>query len=788
MAFQDQSIRRKLITAMMLTALAVLVVSGLGYTVQDLFNYQRNLARGLSASAAVLAENSAAPLATKDVRGAHATLLSLRADPRVMSAALYDAGGHLFARYPVKEPVSAFPSAPGHTGDRFDDGHLVIFQPVMQDNTRLGTLYLRSGHYNAYGRLRLFGGIVVLVLLGSAIVALIIANFLQRRITEPVLALTEMAKVVSERGDYSVRAEQSGHDEIGVLTGAFNRMLSRIEEQTETLNRNEKALSFMASIVESSDNAIVGKNLDGTVVSWNAAAERMFAYTAQEMIGQSITRIQAPDRPEEEDYILAEARQGRTRHYETVRRRKDGRLVALSLVVSPIKSATGEIVGVSSIAQDITERKLADVELQESRAGLSAIIGSAMDAIISINADQRITVFNQAAEKMFGCPAKEAMGQPLDRFIPARYRELHRRHVAEFGRTGVTSRAMGNMEPLSGLRVNGEEFPIEASISHIELGDQQVYTVILRDITERKRVEDQVLRLNTELEQRVEQRTQELTAANKELESFTYSVAHDLRAPLRHLDAFSRILQEDFAPELPHEAQRFLDSIRKSTSRMSQLVDDLLNLARLGRQELKRVPTALGALVEQAIADLKREAEGRRIDWRIEPLPAAECDSGLMKQVFANLLSNAVKYTRPRPEAVIEIGCQRVDGSTAVFVRDNGVGFNMKYADKLFGVFQRFHRAEEFEGTGVGLATVDRIIRKHGGHIWAEAAVDKGATFYFTLAGMGSDQPDSAASSTGPDGAAQRTDDQAETADQPAGQCAHQTSQPAEVHPSAGRT
>jgi PAS domain S-box-containing protein len=424
-----------------------------------------------------------------------------------------------------------------------------------------------------------------------------------------------------------------------------------------------------------------------------------------------------------------------------VRRRKDGRLVNLSLVVSPVKSPNGATIGISSIARDITEQKLADYELQESRAGLSAIIESAMDAIISVDADQRVTVFNKAAEKMFGCPASEAIGQLLDRFIPARFREMHRRQVEAFGRTGVTSRAMGALEPLSGLRSNGEEFPIEASISHIELSDQHVYTVILRDITERKRAEEQVLRLNAELEQRVELRTQELTAANKELESFTYSVAHDLRAPLRHLDAFSRILQEDFAAALPQEAQHYLNSIHTSTIRMSELVDDLLNLARLGRQELKRVPTRLDRLVEQVVADLKRETEGRRIDWRLQPLPSIECDSGLMKQVFANLLSNAVKYTRPRPEAVIEVGCRRINGDTAVFVRDNGVGFNMKYADKLFGVFQRFHRAEEFEGTGVGLATVERIIRKHGGHIWAEAAVDKGATFYFTVGRMDPEPP-----------------------------------------------
>jgi PAS domain S-box-containing protein len=377
-------------------------------------------------------------------------------------------------------------------------------------------------------------------------------------------------------------------------------------------------------------------------------------------------------------------------------------------------------------------------QIGEARSLLAAIIDSAMDAIISVDADQRIRMFNPAAERMFRCAAGEILGQPLDRLLPAAFREGHRRHIDQFGRTGVTSRAMGQSPSLWGLRADGEQFPIEASISQVEVDGQKIYTAIVRDISERHRSREEIRRMNIELEQRVEARTAELLAANQELESFTYSVAHDLRAPLRHIDAFGAILEDDYAAALPEEARRFVDNIRTGTQRMSRLVDDLLKLARLGRQELRPESTPLGALVNDALAELKQETEGRTVEWRLKPLPTVECDRGLLKQVFVNLLSNAVKYTRPRSPAVIEVGLLKLSGGCALYVRDNGVGFNMKYADKLFGMFQRLHPAQEFEGSGVGLATVDRIVRRHGGCAWAEAAVDKGAVFYFTLAGLGS--------------------------------------------------
>jgi signal transduction histidine kinase len=256
------------------------------------------------------------------------------------------------------------------------------------------------------------------------------------------------------------------------------------------------------------------------------------------------------------------------------------------------------------------------------------------------------------------------------------------------------------------------------------------------EVVERKRAEEVVRELNAELEKRVEQRTAELVASNQELESFTYSVSHDLRAPLRHVDGYAQILREEFGPQLPEDAQKLIGKIRQGSENMGRLVDDLLNLSRIGKAELSRKSTPLQPLVEEVVNDLKLDSPNRKIEWQIEELPPMECDPGLIRQVFANLLANAVKYTRPREQARIEIGQAKTNGETAIYVRDNGVGFNMKYVAKLFGVFQRLHRAEEFEGTGVGLATVARIVRKHGGRVWAEAELNHGATFFFTLAGQ----------------------------------------------------
>jgi len=228
-------------------------------------------------------------------------------------------------------------------------------------------------------------------------------------------------------------------------------------------------------------------------------------------------------------------------------------------------------------------------------------------------------------------------------------------------------------------------------------------------------------------------RNSELIEANRELESFSYSVSHDLRAPLRHLGGFSKLLHDEYNDLLDDTAQHYVQIIQNDAKNMGELVDGLLNMGRIGRQQLGCKPVDLNLLLEGVLRDLESESAQRHIEWQIGKLPVVECDSSLMKQVFTNLLANSVKYTRNCNHAVIEVGQFTSDGRVVIFVRDNGAGFEQQYAHKLFGMFQRLHRADEFEGTGVGLATVHRIIQKHGGRIWAEGEVDKGATFFFDL-------------------------------------------------------
>ncbi|MGF2039584.1 MAG: ATP-binding protein [Nostoc sp. CmiVER01] len=284
---------------------------------------------------------------------------------------------------------------------------------------------------------------------------------------------------------------------------------------------------------------------------------------------------------------------------------------------------------------------------------------------------------------------------------------------------------------------DGREIPVsQMIIAHKATdGSLEYFSTIMRDISALKAVEAEVRQLNTELEERVIQRTAQLQSANKALEAFSYSVSHDLRAPLRAIVGFSRMMQEDYGEQLDAEGNRYLKIVRENAKRMGELIDDLLNLSRLDRKEMSRQPVLPNEIIQQVLSDLASDLEGRQIEFAIADLPICQADPSLLKQVWINLLSNAIKYTRYKSPAYIQVGYEVMDGEEVYFIKDNGAGFNMQYADNLFGVFQRLHREQDFAGTGIGLAIVQRIIQRHGGRIWAEAVVNQGATFYFTLQG-----------------------------------------------------
>jgi len=476
MAFKDLPIQKKLLRGIILICAMVLVVVCTTFLTYEFIKFKQATAEKVSTIGKIISVNSTASLAFDNVKDAREVLASLKAEPHILAAALYNKDGSLFAYYPDTLDAKAFPLKPGTAGYTYAAMYLEGIHPVVQAEKPLGVLYIKSDLKDMYDRFMVYGIITILVVAASFFLSYLLSTILQKNITTPVLTLAETAKTVSVQKDYSVRAVKAGGDEIGLLTDAFNQMLSQIEEQNEAL----------------------------------------------------------------------------------------------------------------------------------------------------------------------------------------------------------------------------QEF-------------------------------------NLNLEQKVNERTLELEAANKEMEAFSYSVSHDMRAPVRAINGFANLLNKT-SDKLDAEGKELLDTIINEAQRMGQLIDDLLGFSRLGKKDIQKTRTDMTALAKEVVQEtVKLDEANKKAAIVVKDLPFVNCDPALVRQVFINLVSNAIKFSSIKEKPEIEIGFREGEGETIYYVKDNGAGFDMKYYDKLFGIFQRLHSSEEFGGTGIGLAIVKRIIVKHGGKVWAEGKVNEGATFYFSL-------------------------------------------------------
>jgi PAS domain S-box-containing protein len=360
-------------------------------------------------------------------------------------------------------------------------------------------------------------------------------------------------------------------------------------------------------------------------------------------------------------------------------------------------------------------------ELSRTKAMYEGLFEFAPDAIVVVNREGRIVQVNKQAERTFGYTREELLSADHDILLPERFREKHREH-----RRGFISeprvRPMGTGLELYGRKKNGEEFPVDISLGPLQMKNDIVVLAVVRDVTERKQAEQKLLETKAELER-----------SNTALEQFAYSVSHDLRAPLRHIDGFIRILSKDYSEKLEERGRDLIRRVQTGAERMTEIVDALLGLSRFARGPLSRSKVDLSTFAKTVAAELAKTRPERRVEFVIAEDVSAEGDAGMLRIVIENLMGNAWKFSEKRPVARIEFNVTLTDEKAVYCVKDDGAGFNMEYANKLFGPFQRLHAAHDFPGLGIGLATVQRIIHRHGGRIWAEAEVDKGATFCFTL-------------------------------------------------------
>ncbi len=487
---------------------------------------------------------------------------------------------------------------------------------------------------------------------------------------------------------------------------------------------------FQMLVDSVSDYAIYMLDPAGIVRRWNLGAERIKGYTSAEILGRHFSCFYLPEDVErgKPTYLLEVAASVGRSEDEGYRVRKDGSRFWANVVLTAVRNQNGNLIGFAKITRDLTERRNAEERLRESEERFRVLVNGIVDyGVFMLNPVGVVVSWNTGAERVMGYTAAEIVGKHFSCFFPPEHVQAGcpARELDIAGAIGSTT------EQGWRLRKDGTRFWADVSVSALRDSEGRLigFAKVNRDLTVRKAAEDLIEQLRDELQTRNEA----LTSANADLETFSHSMAHDLKAPVRHINAYAELLLRDHRSDMPNEAIKYVEHIRKSAGRMTGLVSDLLSWFTISRREVSPGMVALQPLVKTVVGEFAAETINRSIEWRISPLFELECDRGLVQIVLQNLIGNALKFTRQRAHTIIEIGHVLTGSGRVIFVRDNGIGFDMQQAGRLFHAFERLHPHSAYEGTGIGLSIVARVVQKHGGRIWADALPDQSATFSFTL-------------------------------------------------------
>ncbi|HEY9380455.1 MAG TPA: PAS domain S-box protein [Burkholderiales bacterium] len=541
------------------------------------------------------------------------------------------------------------------------------------------------------------------------------------------------------------------------MTRAMSRSRIRAIDVAQTnASRLRVSEEQFRAVAQSASDAIVSCDAQGTIVYFNPAAERMYGYPANEVIGQSIMLL-APEKDRAaymeryRQFVQSDAMDS-VGLYESIAQKKNGEAMPVELTAS--KWRTDEGVFMTTIVRDITARRQTEETIRRMNEGLEhrvaerteelqhtleeyeradqfrkSVMENAVVGLLTLDQHGLMTMANKVFCALVGYAPEELYNRHWSMLTGV---EETQRLMPAVKRIVYEERTIENYE-IELIRKDGQTVSVAFGANPLSVRGEVIGSVVaVMDVTERKRSDAQMQRFNAELERRVIERTAELRAANEEMESFTYSVSHDLRAPLRHIDGHIQMLLEESQETLDPEKKRRLQRIGNAALHMARLIDDLLLFSRMGKSVLRKTSVDMAALVVRAQTIVSNEAHAPKVEWDIGSLPTVRCDEHLMERLWTNLLSNALKYSSSRAVARIAVEARRSENEWVFSVRDNGVGFDMRYADKLFRVFERLH-AGEFTGTGIGLASVQRIAKRHGGRAWAEGKVNEGAIFYFNL-------------------------------------------------------